>query len=165
MGAVGCQEDEEIDIFIMGEIRIYSSIWRRELFIGVLCVAVAAMLIIKFVVWDATKLVVVLFLGLMGLYLLFDVFCERLMRRPYLTITDESIIINRKYRKEVAILFDEIKSFERETLTIWKYTNYTGMIIVHMKNGHSFVHVISANGLAIKEQLLWDLLNKRLKRK
>ena len=145
----------------MEEIRIYSSIWRRELFGGALCVAFAAMLIII----DATKLPVGLVLGLMGLFILFNVFRERLMRQPYLTVTDESIIINRKYCKVITIRFDEIKSFERETLKVWKHTKYTGSIIVHLKNGHGFVHVINADCLAVKEQVLWDILNERLELK
>ena len=144
----------------MEEIRIYSSIWRRGLFVGVISVAAAIMLIIT----DATKLPVILFFGLIGLYALFDVFRERLMHRPYLTITDKSIIINRKWHNEITVRFDQIKSFERETLTIWKHTKYTGNIIVHLKNGHGFVHIISADSLAIKEQVLWDMLNERLKR-
>ena len=123
--------------------------------------AAAAMLIIN----DATKMPVVLFFGLTGLYALFDVFRERLMRRPYLTITDESIIIRRKWHDEITVRFDEIKSFERESLTILKHTSYTGSIIVHLKNGHGFVHIISADSLAIKEQVLWDLLNERLELK
>ena len=142
----------------MEEIKVYSSIWRKELFIGILCIACA----VTIVIYDASKLLVMLFFGLTGLYALFDLFRERLTHRPYLTITDENIIINRKYSKENTIRFDEIKSFERETLTIWKYTSYTGMIIVHLKNGQGFVNVISANGLAIKEKVLWDLLNERL---
>ena len=143
----------------MEEIKVYSSIWRRELFVGVCCMAAAAMIVI----YDATKLPAVLFLGPMGLYLLYNVFRERLMHRPYLTITDESIVINRKGHEETTICFDKIKSFERETLTIWKYTKYSGYIIVHLKDGNGFVHVINADDLAIKEQVLWDLLNERLK--
>ena len=141
----------------MEEIRIYSSIWRKEFFVGVLCVALAVMLLI----YDISRLPVILFLGLMGVFILFTVFRERLTHRPYLTITDESIII-RKRGEVTTIRFDEIKSFERETLTILKHTTYTGMIIVHLVSGHGFVHVISADRLSIKQQVLCDLLNERL---
>ena len=119
--------------------------------------------VVMTVIYDATKLPIVLFLGPMGLYLLYNVFRERLLHRPYLTITDESIIINRKGHEETTIRFDEIKSFERETLTIWKYTKYSGYIIIHLKDDNGFVHVINADNLAIKAQVLYDLLNERLK--
>ena len=142
----------------MEEIRIYSSIWRKEFFVGVLCVALAIMIILN---GDKVKLPYNLLIGFGGLFILFTVFRERLTHRPYLTITDESIII-RKRGKVTTIRFDEIKLFERETLTILKHTTYTGMIIVHLVSGHGFVHVISADRLAIKQQVLWDLLNERL---
>lgn len=116
------------------------------------------------IIYGATKLPVVLFLGLMGLYLLYNVFRERLMHRPYLTITDECIVINRKRHKEITIRFDEIKSFEQETMTIFKHTRYTGYIIVHLKKDNFFVRVINADDLAIKQQILWDMLNERLGR-
>lgn len=142
----------------METIRIYHSIWKKEMFIGSLCVVAALMIGI----YDIRKLSFALFLGLTGLFLLLSVFDERLLHRPYLTITDERIIINRKWHKETIIRFDEIKSFEREKLTIWKLTIYSGVIIIHLVNGHGSVNMINANGLVVKQQALCDLLNERL---
>lgn len=143
----------------MKTIRIYSSIWRREFLIGILCVAFAVMICL----YDVRRILAILFFGLTGFYLLFDTFADRLLHRPRLTITDECIVINRRWHKEETIRFDEIKSFERERLRIWKYSCYTGMIIVHLVNGRGFVNMISADRLAIKNQVLFDLLNERLR--
>ena len=146
----------------MEEIRIYHTIWRRELFIAIFSLAVT--FLIPFVgTFKPRDYGMMLFLGLMGLFILFTVFRERLLHRPYLTITDESIIINREHRSKMIIRFDEVKSFERETLSFLGHTSYTGMIIVHLKNGNGFVNIISANGLTMKSQQLFDLLNERLK--
>ena len=147
----------------MEEIRIYHTIWRRELFIAILCLA--ATFLIPFIgTFKPGDLGVLLFLGLTGLYILFTVFRERLLHKPYLTINDESIIMKRKHYPENVIRFDEVKSFERETLSFLGHTSYTGMIIVHLKNGHGFVNVISAGDLTMKSQDLYELLNERLQK-
>ena len=105
-----------------------------------------------------------LVLGLMGLYILYTVFRERLQHQPYLTITDESIIMKREHYPENVIRFDEVKSFERETSRFLGHTSYTGSIIVHLKNGHGFVNVIGAGDLTLKPQYLYELLNERLRK-
>ena len=144
----------------MEEIRIYHSIWRKELFIAIVCLA--AVCLMPF--WGKKALGIMLFLGLTGLYALYTVFRERLRHRPYLTITDESIVMNREHMPEVIVRFDEVSSFERETLRFLGHTTYSGMIIVHLKNGQGFVNVISGNGLTIKSQQLFDLLNEQLQK-
>lgn len=147
----------------MEDIRIYHTIWRRELFIAIVCLA--ATFYIPFVgTLKPGKLGVMLFLGITGLCALFMVFRERLLHRPYLSISDESIVMKREHYPDNIILFGEVKSFERETLRFLGHTSYTGMIIVHLKRGNGFVYVISAGDLTMKSQQLYDLLNERLKK-
>jgi hypothetical protein len=146
----------------MEEIRIYHTFWRKELFIAILCLA--ATFCLPFIgTFKPGELGVMLFLGLMGLFILFTVFRERLLRRPYLTITDECIIEKREHYPEIVIRFNKVKFFERETVRFLGHTSNTGKIIVHLKNGNGFVNIISANGLTMKSQQLFDLLNERLK--
>lgn len=147
----------------MEEIRIYHTIWRRELFIAIFCLA-ATFLILLISSFKPGKLGIMLFLSLTGLFILFMVFRERLLHRPYLTITDESIIMRREHYPENVIRFDEVKSFERETQRFLGHTSYTGMIIVHLKNGNGFVNVINASNLIMKSQHLYELLNERLQK-
>lgn len=99
-----------------------------------------------------------LFLLLLGLFFLFMVFRERLMNRPYLIITDEHIAINRYNRQDI-IRFNEVKSFECETMRIWRFSLHTGDIIVHLVRGNGFVNFIKADNLTIKSQKLCELLN------
>ena len=149
---------------IMEEVTVYHSIWRKELFVGIGCLAVTALIpfVGTFTPGDGG---VMLVLGMMSLYILFTVFRERLLHWPYLTITDEGIVMRREHYPENVIRFDEVKSFERETSRFLGHTSYTGTIIVHLKNGHGFVGVIGASGLTMKPQQLYDLLNERLKKK
>jgi hypothetical protein len=145
----------------MEEIRIYQTIWRRELFIAILCLAIT--FFTPFMGrYKPGELGLMLFFGITGLFILFMGFRDRLLHRPYLTITDESIIERRNHYPEIVIHFDKVKSFERETLRFMGHTSYTGMIIVHLKNGNGFVNIISANNLTMKSQQLYDLLNERL---
>ena len=147
----------------MEEIRVYHTIWRKELFCGIGCLAVTAL--IPFVgIFTPGDGGVMLVLCLWGLYLLSTVFRERWQHRPYLTITDESIIMQRKDYPENVIRFDEVKSFERETSRFLGHTSFTGSIIVHLKNGHGFVSIIGASDLTMKSQQLYDQLNERLKK-
>ena len=141
-----------------GVVKVYSSVWRKELFVAVLSLALAVFLLFV----DRQRMPVALFLSLTGLFALYTMFRERLTNRPYLTITDENIVIRREWHDDITVSFREIKSFERETLTIFNHTTFTGSIIVHLVNGHGFVHIISADGLAIGQQELFDLLNERL---
>ena len=138
----------------MKQIKIYPSIWRKELFIAFFCVICIFLHIISGKGgWN-----LVLFLLLLGLFFLFMVFRERLMNRPYLIITDEHIAINRYNRQDI-IRFNEVKSFECETMRIWRFSLHTGYIIVHLVRGNGFVNIIKADHLTIKSQKLCELLN------
>lgn len=135
-------------------IKIYPSIWRKELFMAFFCVIGIFLHIIS----GSGGWNLMLFFLLLGLFSLFLVFRERLMNRPYLIITDEHIVINRYNRQDI-IRFNEVKSFECETMRIWRFTLHTGDIIVHLVRGNGFVKFISANNLTIKSQKLCELLN------
>ena len=138
----------------MKQIKIYPSIWRKELFIAFFCVICIFLHIISGKGgWN-----LVLFLLLLGLFFLFMAFRERLMNRPYLIITDEHIAINRYNRQDI-IRFNEVKSFECETMRIWRFSLHTGDIIVHLVRGNGFVNIIKADHLTIKSQKLCELLN------
>ena len=138
----------------MKQIKIYPSIWRKELFIAFMCVTGIFLHIISGKGgWN-----LVLFLLLLGLFFLFMAFRERLMNRPYLIITDEHIAINRYNRQDI-IRFNEVKSFECEIMRIWRFSLQTGNIIVHLVRGNGFVNIIKADHLTIKSQKLCERLN------
>lgn len=138
----------------MKQIKIYPSIWRKELFIAFMCVTCIFLHIIS----GKGGWILMLFLLLLGLFFLFMAFRERLMNRPYLIITDEHIAINRYNRQDI-IRFNEVKSFECETMRIWRFSLHTGNIIVHLVRGNGFVNIIKADHLTIKSQKLCELLN------
>ncbi|MCR5820977.1 MAG: hypothetical protein K6F94_08560 [Bacteroidaceae bacterium] len=85
----------------------------------------------------------------------------KLPKRNYLTISDDSIVVNDK-RKQWSVRFDEVESFECEKVTIWLFTMYTGEMNVHFNDDNDYVKMIDADGLTMKPQPLCDLLNERL---
>ncbi len=98
----------------MKEIRIYHSPWRMLLLVlASLVFAVAGF----FMTIHSPKgfLIVVgwisvVFFGLGGLYMLYGTLKERLTGKPFLTITDEAVIM--EGMKQAVIRFSDVESFE-----------------------------------------------------
>lgn len=122
----------------------------------------------------------VVFFGLGGLNMLFVMLKERLMGKPFLTITDEAII--KEWTKQTVIRFADVKSFNVVKVGRQKF------IAVHYKSGverqkldeanaldRSFrkqnrrlvgaQETISTTGIDMKVQELCNLLNERLGRR
>ena len=97
----------------MEEIRIYHSLWRMLLLVlASFAFAVACF----FMTLHSSKgfdIVVgwvgVVFFGLGGLYMLYGMLKERLTGRPFLTITDKSLIIEKM--KQTIVNFADVQSF------------------------------------------------------
>lgn len=122
----------------------------------------------------------VVFFGLGGLYMLYGMLKERLTGKPFLTITDETVISEGV--KQTVIRFADVKSFNVVKMGRQRF------VAVHYKNGvdqqkldeanaldrsvrklnRRLVNAqenISTNGTGMKAEALCDLLNERLKRK
>lgn len=165
-------------------VRIYHSPWRMLLLaLASLAFAVAGFLMAI----HSTKgfhIVVgwigVVFFGLGGLYMLYGTLKERLMGRPFLTITDEAVIMDGM--KHAVIRFADVQSFNVVKMGRQEF------VAVHYKPGVERqkldeAHVldrsirqlnrqlvnaqenISTTGTGMKAQELCDLLNERVKRK
>ena len=167
---------------IMETIRIYHSPWRMFLLVlASLAFAVMSFLMISHST-NGFHIVVgwigVAFFGLGGLYMLYDTLKERLMGKPFLTITDEAVIC--EGMKQSVIRFADVKSFE-----VVKMKNQQ-FVAVHYKPAverqkldetnvldrsvrklnRRLVNAqenISTTGTSIKVQELCDLLNERHK--
>ena len=74
------------------EICFYKTIWKKELFSGVMVVIMGATILMKNSSNTTSLLGCLLFITL-GLCVVYDVIRDRLKHRPYLIITDDSIII------------------------------------------------------------------------
>lgn len=122
----------------------------------------------------------IVFFGFGGLYILYATLKERLASMPFLTITDEAVIINGV--KQTVIRFADVKSFRVVKMGRQRF------VAVHYKPGveqqkldeanaldrsirklnRRLVNAqenISTTGTGIKAEELCDLLNERLKRK
>ena len=123
----------------------------------------------------------IIFFGIGGLFLLYWLLKERLTGRPFLTITDESIIYNGGW-KQYEIRYAEVKSFVL-------LGGRQGKIIgIHYKKGVECQKIedaslvgriarkfnlavsgtqesISVSGVSMKAQELCDILNERFKMK
>lgn len=120
------------------------------------------------------------YFGLAGLYMLYGTLKERLMGKPFLTITDKCIVIENM--KQTIVNFTDVESFEVVKGGQQKF------IAVHYKPdveqqkmdeagaiGRSIrslnrrlvnaQETISTTGTGMKSQNLCDLLNERLRRK
>ena len=168
----------------METIRIYHSPWRILLLaLASLAFAVAGF----FMAIHSPKgfhIVVgwisVVFFGLGGLYMLYGTLRERLTGKPFLTITDEAVIMDGM--KHAVIRFANVKSFNVVKMGRQEF------VAVHYKPGverqkmdeantlgHSIRKLnrqlvnaqenISTTGTGMKGQELCDLLSERLKRK
>ena len=168
----------------METIRIYHSPWRILLLaLASLAFAVAGF----FMAIHSPKgfhIVVgwisVVFFGLGGLYMLYGTLKERLTGKPFLTITDEAVIMDGM--KHAVIRFADVKSFNVVKMGRQEF------VAVHYKPGVELQKMdeanaldrsirklnsrlvnaqenISTTGTGMKGQELCDLLSERLKRK
>ncbi|MBQ8467588.1 MAG: hypothetical protein IJ546_07850 [Prevotella sp.] len=164
----------------METVRIYHSTWRMLLLaLASLAFAVAGFLMAI----HSTKgfhIVVgwigVVFFGLGGLYMLYATLKERLTGKPFLTITDEAVIM--EGIKQAVILFADVESFnvvkmgrqefvavhykpdvERQKLdeanTFGRSIRWLNLRLVNAQEN------ISTTGTGMKAQELCDLLNER----
>ena len=166
---------------MMETVRIYHSMWRMLLLaLASLTFAVAGFLMaihspkgFHIVVgWIG-----VVFFGLGGLYMLYGTLKERLTGKPFLTITDEAVIMDGM--KQAVIRFADVKSFNVVKMGKQEF------VAVHYKPGVELKKMDEANGLDrsirklnlqlvnaqenisttgtdMKAQELCDLLNERL---
>jgi hypothetical protein len=120
----------------------------------------------------------VVFFGLGGLYMLYGTLKERLTGKPFLTITDEAVIM--EGMKQAVIRFADVESFNVVKMGKQEF------VAVHYKPGVELKKMDEANGLDrsirklnlqlvnaqenisttgtdMKAQELCDLLNERMK--
>lgn len=167
---------------MMETVRIYHSMWRMLLLAIVsLAMAVGGYLMaihspkgFHIVVgWIG-----VVFFGLGGLYMLYGMLKERLTGKPFLTITDEAVIM--EGMKQAVIRFADVESFNVVKMGKQEF------VAVHYKPGVELKKMDEANGLDrsirklnrqlvnaqenisttgtdMKAQELCDLLNERMK--
>lgn len=167
---------------MMETVRIYHSMWRMLLLAIVsLAMAVGGYLMaihspkgFHIVVgWIG-----VVFFGLGGLYMLYGMLKERLTGKPFLTITDEAVIM--EGMKQAVIRFADVESFNVVKMGKQEF------VAVHYKPGVELKKMDEANGLdrsirklnrqlvnaqenisttgtGMKAQELCDLLNERMK--
>jgi hypothetical protein len=168
---------------MMETIRIYHSMWRMLLLVlASLTFAVAGFFMTihsprgfhVVVGW-----VSVAFFGTGGLYMLYGALKERLTGKPFLTITDEAVIMDGM--KQAVIRFADMESFNVAKM------GRQNFVAIHYKLGVERQKVdeanaldrsirrlnrwlvnaqenISTNGTGIEAQELCDLLNERLRR-
>ena len=168
----------------MKEIRIYHSPWRMLL----LVLASLAFAVVGFFITihspKGFHIVVgwigVVFFGLGGLYMLYGMLKERLTGKPFLTITDEAVIMDGM--KHAVIRFADVESFNMVKMGKQEF------VAVHYKPGVELKKMdeanaldrsirklnrqlvnaqenISTTGTGMKVQELCDLLNERLRRR
>ena len=168
----------------MEEIKIYHSPWRMLLLaLASLAFAVAGF----FMTIHSPKgfhiivgWISVVFFGLGGFYMLYGTLNERLTSKPFLTITDEAVIMDGM--KHAVIRFADVESFNVAKMGRQEF------VAVHFKAGierqqldeanvidrsirklnRKLVNAqenISTNCTGMKAQELCDLLNVRLRRK
>lgn len=135
-------------------VRIYHSTWRMLLLaLASLAFAVAGF----FMIIHSTKgfhIVVgwisVVFFGLGGLYMLYGTLKERLTGKPFLTITDEAVIM--EGIKQAVILFADIESFNVVKMGRQEF------VAVHYKPGVEQQKLDESN--VLDRNMRW--LNRRL---
>lgn len=164
------------------EIKIYRSVWRNALLSLCSFAFVAISVLILFSEnkkpgLDIVAWIGILFFGLGGLLIIYDIFKEQVTRTPYLIITDKKAAIN-SWRSWEASFADV------ETFFLISHST-AGMIGVKYKKdietqrldnasqlGRAIRNInvkltgaqdaIAADGLTVKPQALCDLLNERL---
>lgn len=165
------------------EIKFYRSVWRNVLLI--LCsFAFTAVGVLMLLAENEKPLKVViaawigiLFFGLGGLLIAYDIIKEQVTWRPYLIITDEKVVIN-SWRSWEASFADVETFFLTCVANVWmvgiKYKkniekqrlNDANLLGRAVRNYNLKVagtqDAIATNGVPIKPQALCDLLNERL---
>lgn len=165
----------------MNEIRIYHTPWRLLLLIAgcIVFIILSVGLIQGSYQWLGYA--TILFFGICGLYLLTAAVREFVCRRPYITITEESIILQRwttavvnladiqsfkvaqtGNQKFVAVIYTpkaerRIKAKSSTAGNVFRSVN---SLLTTQKNA---LDNISATGTALSAQELCDILNERLK--
>lgn len=168
---------------MMETVRIYHSTWRM-LLLAIVSLAMAVggylMAIHSPKGFDiVVGWIGVVFFGLGGLYMLYGTLKERLTGKPFLTITDEAVIM--EGMKQAVIRFADVESFNVVKMEKQEF------VAVHYKPGVELKKMDEANGLDrsirklnlqlvnaqenisttgtdMKAQELCDLLNERMKR-
>lgn len=168
----------------METIRIYHSPWRMLLLVLTsLAFAVASILMTIHSpkgFYIVVGWISVVFFGLGGLYMLYGTLKERLTGKPFLTITDEAVIMDGM--KQAVIRFADVESFnivkmgKQEFVSIHYKPNVerqkqdeSNALDRSIRNlNRQLVNApesISTTGTGMKAQELCDLLNERLNRK
>jgi len=157
---------------------IYRSVWKNLLLLLVTLVfVVMGVFALQKHPDDLMLWLGISFFGIGGVFLLFLVLKERLMRTPFLTVTDKSVVMSTL--KDWEINFVDV---ERFFLISMGRTKFIGIEykpgVEHQKmddattlgrwvrqfnvKASGFQESIPADGLTIKPQQLCDLLNERL---
>lgn len=169
----------------METIRIYHSVWRMLLLILTSFAFVAA----SFFMLNDPKIeggfyvvigwLGIVFFGLGGLLMLYAILKERLTDRPFMTITDEAIIM--EGMKQSVIRFADVKSFEVVNMRNQKFVavhykpnveqqkmDEAGTIGRNIRSLNRRLvnaqETITTTGTGMKAEELCDLLNERLRR-
>lgn len=169
----------------METIRIYHSVWRMLLLILTSFAFVAA----SFFMLNDPKIeggfyvvigwLGIVFFGLGGLLMLYAILKERLTDRPFMTITDEAIIM--EGMKQSVIRFADVKSFEVVNMRNQKFVavHYKPNVEQQKKDEAGTIgrnirslnrrlvnaqETITTTGTSMKAEELCDLLNERLRR-
>lgn len=165
------------------EIRFYRSVWRNVL-LSLCSFAFTAVGVLMLLAENEKPLKVViaawigiLFFGLGGLLIAYDIIKEQVTWRPYLIITDEKVVIN-SWRSWEASFADVETCFLTCVANVWmvgiKYKkniekqrlNDANLLGRAVRNYNLKVagtqDAIATNGLTVKPQALCDLLNERL---
>lgn len=170
----------------METIRIYNSVWRMLLLILTSFAFVAA----SFFMLNDPRIeggfyvvigwLGIVFFGLGGLLMLYAILKERLTGKPFLTITDEAVIM--EGMKQTVIRFADVKSFEVVNMGNQKFVSVHYKPDVELqkldeantldrslrKLNRRLVNAqenISTTEISMKAEELCDLLNRRLNRK
>jgi len=163
----------------MEEIKVYHSL-RKKAMLLIVCVVfvVAAIFLLnqggnQFIAW-----ICILFFGIGGLFIASLVIKEKITGKPYLLITDKSVVMNSL--KDWEIAFSDVEYFkligEMNSMMIGikykdnierKKTEEAEKIISLIREMNIELagcqEAIPASGLTMKPELLCELLNKRLK--
>lgn len=165
------------------DIRFYRSVWRNVLLslcgfaftaVGVLMLLAENEKPLKVVI---AAWIGILFFGLGGLLIAYDIIKEQVTWRPYLIITDKKVAINSWRSWEAS--FADVETFfliSHSTAGMIGITYKTDIEAQRLDNasllGHAVRNInvklagaqeaIAANGLTVNPQALCDLLNERL---
>ena len=139
----------------MNEIRVYHSIWKRLLGIAADGASVALGVYAlqqgvkpAFICWF-----LIVFLGLAGLFTLYQLVTDLIRKEPYLVITDETVTINEFKKREFR--FADVASFRLAGFLFSK------MIAVTFQNERA-QDAVMVMDTTLRPKALLHLLNERL---